>query len=78
MQSHNIAGLLEPRIFLGIPFVVISKVLSTLVSDINPDNKRSEALSYFVILVTMITAALGASLGLSVLRVCSIIAAHSQ
>lgn len=62
----NFLGLLISRVFLGIPIAVITNAISTLVSDITHESKRSEGMSYYVIISTLIAASLGANLGLMI------------
>ena len=60
----SITSLLIIRILVGLPFSIITNVLSTLASDIVPESRRSESMSYFAIVSTLVGAALASNFGL--------------
>ena len=67
MLPNGIGGLFANRILVGFPFAVITTVLGTITTDLAPESRRSEAMSYYVIFSTLISCALGPNLGLEIM-----------
>jgi len=62
IQVNNINAVLLIRFFQGIPFTLSTTAISTLASDLIPEDRRGEGLSYFSISST-VSLGIGPSLG---------------
>ena len=63
----NVTALLIIRILVGLPFSIITNVLTTLAPDIAPESRRSEGMSYFAIISNLMGASLASTFGLKLL-----------
>ena len=68
IQVTNIYAVLAIRLFQGIPFTLTTTTISTIATDLIPEDRRGEGLSYFSISST-VSLGIGPSIGFALLEV---------